>query len=127
MADLEATLKAALRDGRLPCAFAFRIAEEKGVPPGEVGSTADRLGIRISRCQLGLFGYEVFGRKGFVTRLDDVPGDLTVSLRAASEEGAIPCAALWRIAAEHGLPRIAAACAAESLDLRIAPCQLGCF
>jgi len=127
MSTMESSILDALRDARLPCAVAFRLAKEHGWTPGEVGTEADRLDVRISRCQLGLFGYDSFRQKGVVRRLEDVPGDVVVSLRAAEDDGRVACAALWRIAAEHGLPRIVAACAAETLELRVTPCQLGCF
>ena len=52
---LAAAIRARLRDGRLPCAAAFAIAEELGIPRSEVGRAADALGIRLSRCQLGAF------------------------------------------------------------------------
>ena len=87
----------------------------------------NRLGVRISRCQLGLFGYKAFGRKGLLQGFEEVPGDVAVSLKAAATDGAISCADLWRVAEEHGLPRVAVACTAETLDLQVTPCQLGCF
>ncbi|MCK4570351.1 hypothetical protein KAT84_00230 [Candidatus Bipolaricaulota bacterium] len=127
MSEIESTVLSSLRDARLPCAFAFRIADENGWTPAQVGAEADRLDVRISRCQLGLFGYDSFRQKGFVQRFAAVPGDVTVSLRAVEVDEGIACAALWRIAEEHGLPRVAIACAAETIGLRITPCQLGCF
>jgi hypothetical protein len=48
-------VRAALKDGKLPCRKAFAIAEEHGVPPAVVGKVADGLGIRVSGCQLGCF------------------------------------------------------------------------
>lgn len=125
--DLETTLLTTLRDGRLPCVFAFRLATDTGSSSEQIGAEANRLGVRISRCQLGLFGYPAFRRKGFLQKLDEVPGDLTVSLGSSASDGDVPCAELWRIARDHGLPRIVVACAAETLDLRVTPCQLGCF
>jgi hypothetical protein len=127
MIEIESRILETLRDARLPCAFAFRIAREQGWAPSLIGETADRLDVRISRCQLGLFGYDSFRQKGLVRRLADVPGDVTVSLRAAESDGCVSCVELWRIAEEHGLPRVAMACAAETLELRVSPCQLGCF
>ncbi len=44
------------KDGRLPCAVAFAVAEELGVPRLQVGRAADELGIKITACQLGCFG-----------------------------------------------------------------------
>jgi len=127
MTDLERKLKDRLRDGQLPCAFAFRLAAETKTTPAEVGAEVNRLGVRISRCQLGLFGYKAFGRKGLLQGFEEVPGDVAVSLKAAATNGTISCADLWRVAEEHGLPRVAVACAAETLDLQVTPCQLGCF
>jgi len=46
-----------LEDGKLTCYQAHAIAEELGVDPLDVGRAADEAGIRISCCQLGLFGY----------------------------------------------------------------------
>lgn len=127
MTMIESKLLETLRDGQLPCAFAFRLTAENGWTPAQVGAEADRLDVRISRCQLGLFGYECFRQKGLIQQVAEVPGDLTVSLRTAAVDEAIACAALWRIAEEHGMPRMAVACAAETLGLRVSPCQLGCF
>jgi len=127
MSTIESAVLAALRDGRLPCSFAFRIASENGWAPSQVGAEVNRLDVRISRCQLGLFGYDSFHQKGFIQSLANIPGDVTVSLKAAEIDGTVSCAALWRIAEEHGLPRIAIACAVETIGLRITPCQLGCF
>lgn len=43
-------------EGRLPCAAAFEIAEELGVPRLAVGRAATELSIKIVGCQLGCFG-----------------------------------------------------------------------
>jgi len=53
--ELEEKVTSSLVDGRLPCAVAFKIAKELKVSPREVGETADKLGIRIAKCQLGCF------------------------------------------------------------------------
>ncbi len=53
--DLEQKIKALLVNGKLPCAIAFQIAEETGVAPPDVKDAADKLGIKISSCQLGCF------------------------------------------------------------------------
>ena len=54
-AEIEEKIKSSLVKGKLPCAVAFRIAEELGVSPGEVGKTANKLSISICKCQLGCF------------------------------------------------------------------------
>ena len=44
--------------GELPCALAFDIAGKNNVAPKEVGVALDVLNIRLTKCQLGLFGYQ---------------------------------------------------------------------
>jgi len=48
-------------DGRLACPAALALASRFGLSPREVGRACDRLGIKISDCQLGCFGR---GRSG---------------------------------------------------------------
>jgi len=52
---LEEELKTSLVDGRLPCAVAFKISRKLKVSPNKVGDMANKLSIKISRCQLGCF------------------------------------------------------------------------
>jgi len=53
--ELEEKIMSSLVDGKLPCAAAFKIAQELKVSPRNVGETADELGIKICNCQLGCF------------------------------------------------------------------------
>ena len=52
---LEDRIMQSLVNGKLPCAVAFKIAEEMRVVPRSVKETADELDIKISACQLGCF------------------------------------------------------------------------
>jgi len=52
---LDERLKKAAKENRILCSSALAIAKSLGVPPGEVGKTANRLKIKISKCQLGCF------------------------------------------------------------------------
>jgi hypothetical protein len=54
-ADLEREIRAALVDGRRPCAAAWRIAELRGLGRIEVAEACEALRIRIKPCQLGAF------------------------------------------------------------------------
>ena len=49
-------VKRRARQGRLPCAAALELASELGVAPLAIGQAANRLGIKITDCQLGCFG-----------------------------------------------------------------------
>ena len=48
-------LLAAASENRITCSKAIAIAKTLGVPSGEIGRIADKLNIRISKCQLGCF------------------------------------------------------------------------
>ena len=48
-------IKNSVKDGRLPCALALKIANEANVAPVKVGEAANRLKIKIVACQLGCF------------------------------------------------------------------------
>jgi len=114
-------------EGHLPCAAAFAIAGDLGVPLSEVVNAINGADVRIVHCQLGLFGYYAFGDKRFVAPLATVPDRLAAALREGAGNGPLPCASAWAIADREGLPRPVVGSAADALGIRIAPCQLGCF
>jgi hypothetical protein len=118
----------AFRDvGEIPCACAMRVAEECGAAGKTVGQLADREGLRVSLCQLGLFGYEAYGEKRSVRRLASIPTSVQSGIRAACVGDGLACAAAWKLADASGLPRLLVGSAAETLAVRISDCQLGCF
>jgi len=48
-------VKQRAKDGRLPCAVCFRLAEEYAIPKRELGKLLNELGIKVVQCQMGLF------------------------------------------------------------------------
>lgn len=118
-----------VREGKLACEAAHRQAAELGRTPQEVGRRSDEMGIRISHCQLGLFGYgsKQEGKHKIVKRAESVGPELEEAIRSRVREGRIPCADLWGIADALGISRLDASGAVESLGLRVSECQLGCF
>lgn len=135
--SIKQAMQERLKDGKLPCNQAFAIAQNLNVDPLQVGLAANESGIRISLCQLGLFGYgpKAEGKHKIVQAMDQVPEHLAARFRAeaeadrqspATDEG-ITCAAIWRAADGLGYPRIKAASAVEAMGLRVSRCQLGCF
>jgi len=111
----------------LPCAVAHQLAESCAVPPRAVGESSDAMGIRITHCQLGLFGYDAYGEKRWTRRLTGTPPDLERDVRQACTDGRLTCTAAWQLADERGLPRLLLGSVAETLGVRICGCQLGCF
>ncbi len=53
--DLEAAIRSAMSDGRLPCAAVFQIAADFKLAKIRVSSACEKLKIKISACQLGAF------------------------------------------------------------------------
>ncbi|UCF09602.1 MAG: hypothetical protein JSW65_05960 [Candidatus Bipolaricaulota bacterium] len=127
MESIEHALREVARQGTMPCTTAFEIVDARGASPLAVGEAATSEDLRIIRCQLGLFGYREFGSKGLTPVALEVPGWLEEKMQEALVDGSLPCAAAWQIADESGLPRLTVAAAAETLGVRIASCQLGCF
>ena len=127
MADnrVAAAVQELAQEGKLSCADAFRVARELGMAPSEVGKAADELGVRLARCQLGLFGY------GEPRRIVEPAAEVSPELERAIREGLIldrlPCAVAWAIAARFGIPKLEVSNAAEKLAVRIGQCQLGAF
>lgn len=118
-----------LKEGKLPCNQAYAIAQMLDVDPLTVGRAANQAGIRISRCQLGLFGYgpKAEGKHKIVHPMDEVPERLAARLRAQAEGDSITCAAVWRVADGLGFSRLETSSAVEAMGLKVSRCQLGCF
>lgn len=129
IAEIQDAVQKALDRGQLPCARAHGIAKRLEVLPLRVGQTASEMGIRLSRCQLGLFGYgdKAKGEHRILRPAPHVDESLARRLRDSAPEGCLSCATVWIIAADRKIKRLEIASAAEALGLRIRQCQLGCF
>lgn len=125
----QALVEGAPGSAQLPCAAAFRIAHQLGAEPIEVGQSADRSNVRLSRCQLGLFGYgpKSEGKHRIVKPMAQVPDDLRQAIQESLTDGRLTCAAAWKIAERFGRSRLDVSNAAEGLGIRISHCQLGAF
>ena len=53
--DMKTRIKAAAPEGKIPCAAAFRLAEELGISRNDLGTLLNDMRIRIIQCQLGCF------------------------------------------------------------------------
>ncbi|MBW1991504.1 MAG: hypothetical protein JRI59_05220 [Deltaproteobacteria bacterium] len=53
--ELKAKIAAAAPQGKIPCAAAFKLAEELGLSRAEMGELLNELHIKIIQCQLGCF------------------------------------------------------------------------
>ena len=123
--DVAREVKERAGEEGLPCAVAFEVARDVGVPPEEVGFTADRLEISLIRCQLGLHGDGPARKK--VKPADTVPPELEARIRDGLMNGKLPCKTAWDIAKALGLRKLAVSSACEALGIKISNCQLGAF
>lgn len=112
-------------EGEISCAAAFRIVSDLGVSPLEVGFTIDVMEIPVTKCQLGLFGYNP--RKGFVKPAESVSSGLEDAIRRALVNDRLSCAAAWEIAEKLGVGKMDVTAACEALKIKISSCQLGTF
>ncbi len=124
-AKVAAGIHSRLHNGKLPCARAFEVARERSVPLIDVGYSADLLKIRISQCQLGLFGYEP--KKRIVQTAASIDSALEQSIGTSLVDGRLPCAKAFAIAKDLRIPRIDVSSACELMNVKISSCQLGAF
>ena len=52
---IEELIKEKAKDGKLPCAMCFKIAEDFGISKKEMGKILNEMKVKISQCQLGCF------------------------------------------------------------------------
>ncbi len=52
---IEDAILAKSKDGKIPCAVCFKIADDLGVPKKEITKVLNEMKIKISQCQLGCF------------------------------------------------------------------------
>jgi hypothetical protein len=123
---LENTVKSSLKDGYLPCPAAWKIAREADVPKIAVGEVADRLGIRVTDCQLGCFKVEKtpYDESNQKSSID---AEIAARIETLGESNKLTCENVFTLAKEMKLPPMAIADAVNNLDLKIRQCQLGCF
>ena len=131
--EIDGTISSALnnivKDNQLACAAAHKAAQDLDVTPREIGIQADLMELRITHCQLGLFGY-----KGGEKKIDSgfkIPSDMEQAIdqliEKAEDKGRISCLEAWNLAKDLDAKRIDIASACEKKGIRIKPCQLGAF
>lgn len=112
-------------NGRLTCASAHRLAKAQNCLPKQIRKQADLLELRISQCQLGLFGYGQ-NKKKFNSGTD-ISSKLKDRILDVQCDGIIDCKTCWEIAKEFKISKIDMGSVCEQLEIRIKSCQLGVF
>ncbi len=118
-------LKKKVVDNKITCVAAHKIAHKLKVTPAEVGLTIDLLENRISKCQLGLFGYSP--QKRIVKPAESVSPQLREAIKKALVNNRISCKSCWDIAPKFGIAKINVSAVCEALKVKICSCRLGAF
>jgi hypothetical protein len=116
-------------EGFMPCIAAHAVAWETGATPQEVADTLNELDIRVTQCQLGLFGFgpKAEGKSKLVRPMPAIDPTVKARLEAKAPKGVISCQAVWDIAHDLRIERLIVGNTADAMGLRIMPCQLKCF
>ncbi len=109
----------------LTCAAAHRIAKDLDIPPGDIGIQTDLMEFRITKCQLGLFGY--FPEPKKINPDIEISEDLTAALAKTINDNRISCRQCWEIAHSLKIKKVDLGSACEKKDIKIKFCQLGAF
>jgi hypothetical protein len=123
--ELAAKIKKTAAEGRMPCAVAFKIAEDMDIKPAEVGVALDIFEIRITKCQMGIFGYDK-GNK-IERPVGQAPDTLESAIRKKLAGGKLACRQAWQIAEESGIGKMDVTAACDAMGIKVSPCQLGAF
>ena len=109
----------------LTCAAAHRIAKNLDILPSDVGIQIDLMEFRITKCQLGLFGYLPEPKK--INPDIEISKNLAAALDKASQDNGVSCRQCWEIADSLKIKKVDLGSACEKIKIRIKPCQLGAF
>lgn len=125
LSELETAIRASLRDSYLSCPVAWNIAKKAGVPRIAVGAITDKLGLRITDCQLGCFKVDKTPYDDSVPK--EAEGKIDARLDDLVEGNKLACAAAHEFAHELKVTPMAIAEVMNIKGMKIRDCQLGCF
>lgn len=113
------------KNEKIPCAVAFEIAKVLRISPEKVGKTADLMNFKLTKCQLGLFGYQP--KKKIVNPQENIKEDVKNAISDSLAQGRLSCKKAWDIAHRFHVGKMTVSGACEALGIKINDCQLGAF
>jgi hypothetical protein len=125
IAQLEGTIRESLKEGYLSCPVAWKIAKDYNISKIAVGEITDRLGIRVTNCQLGCFKIEKtpYNEPAY----KNIDSEVITLLEELKEKGQLTCSIIFDLAKQFKVKPIAIANEASARGMKIHSCQLGCF
>ena len=104
-------------EGKLSCLKAFKVARLIGKHPKEMSSITKSMGIKITNCELGVFGKLKF----------EDPSAVIYNRLKRNYMGheTLECKVLWDEAKRSKLKTVGAT--VKNSDIQVSHCQLGCF
>jgi hypothetical protein len=126
LSQLEDTVKASLRDGYLSCPVAWKIAEAANVPKITIGEITDKLGVRVTNCQLGCFKVAKTPHDNSIPQ-NTADNKIIAMLETLKENNQLTCARVFEIARQFKVKPMDIANEANARNFKIRNCQLGCF
>jgi hypothetical protein len=123
--EIALAVKQKIINGTVTCADAAAIAADLHKTMQEIGVVLDILEVSLTKCQLGLFGYDP--RKKIVTPALSVEKKMEAAIKKGLLNGRLPCNAAWQISEALALPKMQVSSTCEALNIKIKPCQLGAF
>ena len=106
-------------DGRLSCLKAFKVARLIGVKPKEMDQITKSMNIKITNCELG-----VFGKLDFTQMDDKIYDKLSQNFNKGKK---VECEVAWYAARDKGLSLKKVGSTITRSDIQVTHCQLGCF
>ncbi len=103
--------------GKLSCLKAFKVARLIGVKPIEMSDVCKSIDVKITNCELG-----VFGKLKFHAFEEDIYNNLK---RNFTYNKKVECKILWDEARTSTLRKVGSTVKASDID--VVHCQLGCF
>lgn len=103
--------------GKLSCLKAFKVARLIGVKPIEMSDACKSIDVKITSCELGVFG-----------KLEFRDAELAIYNKIAKnfiQNKDVTCKTLWSESSETTLRRVGST--VKNSDIEVIDCQLGCF
>jgi hypothetical protein len=105
-------------NGALSCINAFKVAKLIGMEPKNIAQIARDMKIKITNCELGVFGKLEF---------DEMNEDIFDLLKKRSNNSKVDCEVAWKISQEKGKAISNIGATIKNSGLKVSNCQLGCF